>query len=78
MIKSIKSRMSSYVDRGNELIKKGNTQKAMQLVSKGLRYYSERIAELMKMDEKNRQKHPCCENCRKFFTEYGVDNCKFW
>lgn len=38
----------------------------------------EENAELMKNDEENRQKHPCCENYKRFFTEYGVDNCKFW
>lgn len=39
----IKPRMSSYVDRGNELIQKKETDKAMQLVSEGLQYCSERI-----------------------------------
>lgn len=43
MMKIVKPRMSSYVDRGNELIKKDKTNEAMQLVSKGLQYYSERI-----------------------------------
>lgn len=43
MMKIKKPRMSSYVVRGNELIKKGETHKAMQLVSEGLQYYSERI-----------------------------------
>lgn len=43
MMKIRKIRMSSYVDRGNELIKKGETHEAMQFISKGLQYYSERI-----------------------------------
>lgn len=38
----------------------------------------EEYAELMKQDEEKRQKHPCCGNCRNFYTEYGVDLCKFW
>lgn len=41
-------RMRSYVDRGNEILsKKGRTKKAvrqsMQMIEKGLQYYSERI-----------------------------------
>ncbi len=43
MKKIVKPRMSSYVDRGNELIKKDKTPEAMKLVTKGLQYYSERI-----------------------------------
>ena len=39
----MKPRMSSYVDRGNELIAKGKTKQAMNLVSHGLQYYSERV-----------------------------------
>lgn len=38
-----KERMSSYVDRGNQLISKGKTQEAMKLVERGLQYYSEKI-----------------------------------
>lgn len=38
-----KSRMSSYVDRGNKLIAKGKTSQAMKLVERGLQYYSENI-----------------------------------
>lgn len=38
-----KERMSSYVDRGNQLIAKGKTQQAMKLVERGLQYYSERV-----------------------------------
>lgn len=38
-----KERMSSYVDRGNQLISKGKTREAMKLVEKGLQYYSEKI-----------------------------------
>ena len=36
-------RMSSYVDRGNELIRKGKTNEAMRLVERGLQYYSGKI-----------------------------------
>lgn len=39
----IKPRMSSYVDRGNKLIAEGKTKEAMNLVSHGLQYYSERV-----------------------------------
>ena len=39
----MKPRVSSYVDRGNELIAKGKTKQAMNLVSHGLQYYSERV-----------------------------------
>lgn len=35
-------RMSSYVDRGNQLIAAGKTKKAMKLVERGLQYYSEK------------------------------------
>ena len=38
----IKPRMSSYVERGNKLIAEGKTKEAMNLVSHGLQYYSER------------------------------------
>lgn len=38
-----KERMSSYVDRGNKLIGQGKTSEAMQLVSDGLGYYSQKI-----------------------------------
>ena len=34
----MKPRVSSYVDRGNELIAKGKTKQAMNLVSHGLQY----------------------------------------
>ena len=36
----MKPKVSSYVDRGNELIAKGKTKQAMNLVSHGLQYYS--------------------------------------
>lgn len=39
----MKPRVSSYVDRGNELIAKGKTKEAMNLVNHGLQYYSERV-----------------------------------
>ena len=39
----IKPRMSSYVERGNKLITEGKTKEAMNLVSHGLQYYSERV-----------------------------------
>lgn len=38
-----KERMSSYVDRGNQLIAAGKTKEAMKLVERGLQYYSEKI-----------------------------------
>lgn len=38
----------------------------------------EEYAALMKEDEENRQKHPCCENCRYFYTEAGADFCRYW
>lgn len=43
----MKPRVSSYVDRGNELIAKGKTKQAMNLVSHGLQYYSERVIDSM-------------------------------
>lgn len=39
----IKPRMSSYVERGNKLIAEGKTKEAVNLVSHGLQYYSERV-----------------------------------
>lgn len=39
----IKPRMSSYVERGNKLIAEGKIKEAMNLVSHGLQYYSERV-----------------------------------
>lgn len=39
----IKPRISSYVERGNKLIAEGKTKEAMNLVSHGLQYYSERV-----------------------------------
>lgn len=39
----IKPRMSSYVERGNKLIAEGKTKEAMNLVSHGLQYHSERV-----------------------------------
>ena len=39
----IEPRMSSYVERGNKLIAEGKTKEAMNLVSRGLQYYSERV-----------------------------------
>lgn len=39
----IKPRMSSYVERDNKLIAEGKTKEAMNLVSHGLQYYSERV-----------------------------------
>jgi hypothetical protein len=38
-----KDKMSSYVDRGNQLIGQGKTPEAMQLVSSGLEYYTQKI-----------------------------------
>lgn len=28
--------------------------------------------------EKERRENPCCYNCRHYYTEYGVDFCKYW
>lgn len=39
----VKTRMSSFVDRGNKLISEGKTQEDMKLVEIGLQYYSEKI-----------------------------------
>ena len=39
----INQRMSSYVERCNKLIAEGKTKEAMNLVSHGLQYYSERV-----------------------------------
>lgn len=39
----MKPRMSGYVERGNKLIAEGKTKEAMNLVSHGLQYYSERV-----------------------------------
>lgn len=36
-------RMKSYVVRGNELIANGKTKQAMEMVSDGLKYYSNNI-----------------------------------
>ena len=47
----MKPRVSSYVDRGNELIAKGKTKQAMNLVSHGLQYYSERVIDSMTWKE---------------------------
>lgn len=38
-----KERMSSFVNRGNELIAEGRVEDAMKLVAEGLQYYSGRI-----------------------------------
>ena len=42
-MRSMKPRMSSYVNRGNKLISEGKTPEAMKLVERGLQYYSERV-----------------------------------
>lgn len=39
----MKPRMSSFVDRGNQLIAEGKTPEAMKLIERGLQYYSENI-----------------------------------
>lgn len=49
----MKPRVSSYVDRGNELIAKGKTKQAMNLVSHGLQYYSERVIDSISPYTKN-------------------------
>ena len=46
----MKPRVSSYVDRGNELITKGKTKQAMNLVSHGLQYYSERVIDSIRRE----------------------------
>lgn len=38
-----KERMSSYVDRGNNLIASGKTPEAMRLMIRGMQYYSEKV-----------------------------------
>lgn len=38
-----KPRMSSYVDRGNQLIAQGKIPNAMKLVESGLQYYTKKI-----------------------------------
>lgn len=38
-----KARMSSFVDRGNKLIEDGKALQAMELVGRGLQYYTENI-----------------------------------
>lgn len=48
-----KERISSYVDRGNELIAKGKTKQAMNLVSHGLQYYSEKVIDSISPYAKN-------------------------
>lgn len=35
--------MSSYVNRGNDLIANGKTPEAMQLMIRGMQYYSEKV-----------------------------------
>ena len=47
----IKPRMSSYVERGNKLIAEGKTKEAMNLVSHGLQYYSERVIDSISKNE---------------------------
>lgn len=42
-MRSKKIRMSSYVDRGNQLIANGKTPEAMKLVERGLQHYTEKI-----------------------------------
>lgn len=49
----MKPRVSSYVDRGNELIAKGKTKQAMNMVSHGLQYYSERVIDSISPYAKN-------------------------
>lgn len=39
----IEPRMSSFVERGNQMVDKGKTPEAMKLIEKGLKYYSENI-----------------------------------
>lgn len=38
----------------------------------------EQYAQLVNEEEKQRQEHPCCANCRFFYTDYGADFCKFY
>lgn len=39
----MKDKMQSFVNRGNELISKGKTDKAIQLMLRGFQYYSEKV-----------------------------------
>lgn len=39
----VQERMNSFVDRGNALINKGKTAKAMKLIARGLQHYSGKI-----------------------------------
>lgn len=39
----MKARMQSFVDRGNDLINKGKSSKAIHLMLRGFQYYSDRI-----------------------------------
>jgi len=39
----MKNRMSSFVDRGNQLAGKGKEKEAMQLMIQGFQYYSNRV-----------------------------------
>ncbi|MCI8772252.1 MAG: hypothetical protein HFH73_14240 [Lachnospiraceae bacterium] len=41
----MEKRMKSYVDRGNKYLAKGEQKKAVDMVTKGLQYYSENILE---------------------------------
>lgn len=41
----MKKRMKSYVDRGNEYLAKKEQKKAIDMITKGLQYYSENIIE---------------------------------
>ncbi len=42
-MKKKNGRMSSFVDRGNKLIAEGKALEAMELVERGLQYYTENI-----------------------------------
>jgi len=39
--------MQSFVDRGNNLIKNGKTEAAMQLMMKGFDYYSKKVIKVL-------------------------------
>ena len=64
----MKPRVSSYVDRGNELIAKGKTKQAMNLVSHGLQYYSERVIDSISTPPDLRNRNLLClhrPGCRR-------------
>lgn len=33
--------------------------------------------QICKEEEATRQKKPCCLNCKEYYTEYGMENCRY-